>query len=509
MFINFILSGVFLGVGSWFPESYLCFFFFLISAVLFRLALENPRIYIGAFLTGVFFHAIAFYWLCKTVQVFGGLTPLLGVLVMALFSVTAAIQFVLVSYIYSRLKKYQFIGSLALPCAWLTSNMFWPKMFPWEIAHGLIVVKPIAGLAEYVGVPLLSFIFIWWACVLVDLKKTTLIKCLIITLLLIVIGHHRNILTKNEIEKSPEVDVALIQGNLSLEVKGKQSFFNANLEKYLQLSKLETDLVVWPESVVSKWLHRDLQNINQLGFNFGLNVPILFGGLAYELRDSSEIEATLKRYPELDTQNFLQSYSIRKFNAAIGVDAQGNILGQYFKRVLMPFGEYFPFSNKYPKLIQMFPMIADFTSGDILEPIKLPKNINAGTLICYEDLIAKLSSDYVQKGANILINLTNDAWYGDTPASHQHHLLALWRAIETRRYFLRATNTGYTAVVSPFGETIEKLPIFKEDIIKTKVKLLESKSLYSVFRDLPCWVVVFFVVVLLINLRLNFFVRFF
>lgn len=493
MLITFLLSGIALGVGALFPESYLCFFLFLLSATLFSLALSSVRrIYLGSFLAGVCFHAIAFYWLCQTVQVFGGLNPFLGFLVMLLFCATGAIQFVLVAFFYRRLGRFNFLGSLVLPCAWLASFMIWPKLFPWEIGHGLIVLKPIAGLAEYVGVSPLSMLFIWWGVVLSNyyLKRENILlfKAIAYSLVLLAIGSYRNYQVKLEISQSPEVQVALIQGNLSLEVKGKQAFFNANLDKYLELSKKQSsDLIIWPESVVSKWLHRDLESIIQADLNFALNSPVLFGGLVYDLRDSAEIEKFIKAYPELATKQFLQSYSYKKFNAAIGIDKNGEILGQYYKKVLMPFGEYFPFSDRYPWLKQAFPMVGDFTPGEQVRPIKFPHDIKAAALICYEDLVPELSREAVNAGANLLVNLTNDAWYGDSPASHQHHLLALWRAIETRRFFLRSTNTGYTAVVSPLGESLENLPIFTENILLAKVRLLRFQTYYSFWGNWPTY----------------------
>lgn len=492
----FILSGLALGFGALFPESYLCFSLFLLSAFIFRLALaKTKRILLGAFISGVIFHAIAFYWLCNTVQVFGGLSPFLGFLVMLLFCVTGAPQFILAAFFFKRLERNSFLGSLILPSAWLIADFLSPRLFPWEIGHGLIILKQIAGLAEYVGVPLLSFLFVWWGSVLAEsfLNKRfgSLVKCIGFTLVFVFIGACRNSIVISEIKKSPALKVGLIQGNLSLEVKGKQAYFAANLNKYLELSKkVAVDLLIWPESVSSKWMPEEVSNLSELGMNFNLNTPLIFGGLAYAPRDSAEIQALINNFPELATKQFVDSFSFKKYNAAIGIDAAGNVLGRYYKKVLMPFGEYIPYSDHFPWIRLSLPMIADFSPGDKDKPIELGEQIKAGTLICYEDLVPSLSREAVNQGANLLVNLTNDAWYGETPASHQHHLLALWRAIETRRYFLRSTNTGYTAIVSPFGESIKPLATFTEDFLVSDVHLLQSKSIYSQLGDLPAQLLV-------------------
>jgi len=92
-----------------------------------------------------------------------------------------------------------------------------------------------------------------------------------------------------------------------------------------------------------------------------------------------------------------------------------------------------------------------------------------------------------EKGANLLVNLTNDAWFGDTVAPWQHARLAQWRAIETRRYLIRVTNTGLTSVINPKGEMLETLPLFSSGVLTVNVALLEGETLYVRFGDWFAW----------------------
>ena len=101
------------------------------------------------------------------------------------------------------------------------------------------------------------------------------------------------------------------------------------------------------------------------------------------------------------------------------------------------------------------------------------------------------------------MNLTNDAWYGDTKAPHQHHLLAAWRAIETKRYLLRSTNTGLTAFVDPLGETSAALAVFSVGLASGEIGLLNQNTLYSSLGDVPAWVLSLLVFLSVIYSRLR------
>jgi len=111
-------------------------------------------------------------------------------------------------------------------------------------------------------------------------------------------------------------------------------------------------------------------------------------------------------------------------------------------------------------------------------------------LICYEDLMPWLSRRFVAAShANLLVNLTNDGWFGNTVAPWQHARLAQWRAIETRRSLVRATNTGVTTIINPRGEMLETLPVFSTGVLTAKVPLMRGKTFYVQFGDWFTWIV--------------------
>jgi apolipoprotein N-acyltransferase len=133
------------------------------------------------------------------------------------------------------------------------------------------------------------------------------------------------------------------------------------------------------------------------------------------------------------------------------------------------------------------PIGAGFTRGE--GPVTLDAGgAKAAPLICYEDIMPELARRAVaEKGANLLVNLTNDAWFGPTVAPYQHARLSQLRSIETRRTLVRVTNTGLTTVINPRGEIVDELPIFKPGVLKASVEVMEGQTPYVKYGDWFGW----------------------
>ena len=518
--IGFVVAGILLALASLLPETLLCLLSCLAMSVITAWALENSkRPYLGLMLFGTVFGAIAFYWLPDTITLFGGFPIETAYGIFLLFCLSAALQFVLFGYLYFVLRQTPIDAlHLAIPFAWMVSELVFPRMFPWQVGHSCIVWKPIAALAEWGGVVPISGLVFWWGTTIfrlardIDQRRSLFTAgtclCVAVSLVLCCAGYLRNRNIIKESSKADEVIVAMIQGNLSTSEKGDVRMLEVNLDRYRTLStqaqEQGAEFIIWPESVMNSWLPADMESVRgtRLDPFPNASVPLLYGTLTYRPTPKQELNRLLSNYEEDSRAAALRSLSTQRFNAGVGVSASGKVLGTYHKRILMPFGEFIPFADIYPELKKLSPQTGDFSVGDILEPMRIPiegenglreKSVLAGILICYEDLIPSLSGDFAAKGANILINLTNDAWYGDTAAPFQHHLLAQWRAIETRRYLLRATNTGYTAIVDPFGTTVGALDIFEEGLLLQPVRLLTLKTFYSKVGDSPLWALAIFV----------------
>ena len=142
---------------------------------------------------------------------------------------------------------------------------------------------------------------------------------------------------------------------------------------------------------------------------------------------------------------------------------EGKILYQYDKIKLVPFGEYIPF-RKQLKPISDLLSSTDFTSGKILSNPNLDGFGNIISLICYEILFTEEINKRISKKTNLLINITNDAWFGKTIGPYQHLALAKIKAVEFGYHYLRVANTGISVYISSFGEVVNKIPLYKEDV---------------------------------------------
>ncbi len=482
---------------------------FAASASLCWSARKSTSLKFDFFLAGAVFHIASFYWLPATITLFGGFPAPVSYLIFLLFVVTASLQFVLCGWMYGKYRETKLASyGFALPGAWLIAEVVFPRLFPWCLAHPLVGWVYISGLAEYFGVFPLSALLLWWCEALLDFFSGILgargirPKCIAAGFLSLVIclvaGRYRLYDVEQMLASAQAVRVGVVQGNLQAKQKGDVRYLEVNLERYRELSrKLETQgaqVLFWPESVLNAWTPGELQNVRNSRYDPypGNAAPLVYGGLSYRRKAGTDLATILREHPELDPRN-AEQLLYQRFNSALAIDETGKMLGRYHKRVLMPFGEYLPFSEALPFMKSISPQTGDFTPGDIdlpivVQPRPVGPELRVGALICYEDLVPQLAQTLSQQGANVLVNLTNDAWYGDTAAPYQHHLLAQWRAIETRRFFVRATNTGFTAIVDPAGKTLNGLPLFQEGTLIQQIYLLNLKTLYANFADLPVYV---------------------
>ncbi len=177
--------------------------------------------------------------------------------------------------------------------------------------------------------------------------------------------------------------------------------------------------------------------------------------------------------------------SLETYNSAVLVDEKGELAAQYDKIHLLPFGEFIPL----PKFLADFvpPVVGNFTFGKEFDILKLGE-IKAGVMICFESHFPTLSREYANRDADILIELTNDGYLGNTPILRQHLANAVFRAVETNRPVLRVTNVGITAYINERGEVIEPTNGYTEDTrIWTISKSDGEKTFYVKYGDWIAW----------------------
>ena len=445
-------------------------------------ALEGARHWrhalLAGALTGCFTVALGFHWLVYTIHVFGGVNYALALAGFLLFVVYSALPFVA----FAGMVRLCGTGPLGLfpPAFWVAVEFWFPNLFPWYLATSQTAFPSLNQSADLTGHYGATFVLLWAGTALYKLlcarrgegsarsAAWAAAGAGAVLLAALAYGQVRLAQVDAAAGTARKLDVAVVQGNIDIERKGKAAFLRTNQETYKSLSAAhaDADLVLWPESAMEQWLPENAGRVPPALLP-RRHPHMIFGALSY------------RRGP---------GDRVRRYNSAFAVDSTGAVLGRYHKRVLLAFGEYVPLAW----LIGGVPGVASighgFTPGGIESAIALPPGARAAALICYEDLMPALSRRFVRdQRANLLVNLTNDAWYGRTAAPWQHARLARWRAIETRRALVRATNTGVTTVIDPAGRMSEPLPLFSEGVLKASVPLMEMETVYVRYGDWFAW----------------------
>lgn len=264
---------------------------------------------------------------------------------------------------------------------------------------------------------------------------------------------------------SRTMTTAVVQGNIPQAVKWDPLFQRSTVNKYLQLSRgtlaENPELIIWPETALPFYFGRDAQLTAEVVAGVReLGVHVLLGSPAFEPGPEG------RRY----------------FNSAYLIAPDGTVHGRYDKVHLVPFGEYVPLKRWLPFLGKLVAQVGDFTRGKIGATLSMPET-SLGVLICYESIFPYISRATVNGGAELLVNITNDAWYGRSSAPYQHFSLAVFRAVENRRALARAANTGISGFIDPVGRILGPTALFEDDAVVETVPLIRQTTLYSRYGD--------------------------
>ncbi len=288
-------------------------------------------------------------------------------------------------------------------------------------------------------------------------------------MILTVYGYGRWRLAALETRASPSLKLGLVQGNIAQDTKWDPAFQQATLKKYLELTgevaKLQPNLMIWPETATPFYFLADSQNSKILIEEVRkLGKPLLFGSPAYRRKGSG----------------------LRLYNRAYLLDSQGMVAGYYDKIHLVPFGEYVPLKRLLFFVDKLVQAAGDFASGDRAAVLDL-EPARVGVLICYEAIFPELSRDLVAGGANLLVNITNDAWFGRSSAPYQHLSMAVFRTVENRVPMARSANTGISALIDVRGRILQVTGLFEEATMLGTLQLGDRKTIYSRYGDWFAW----------------------
>jgi apolipoprotein N-acyltransferase len=382
---------------------------------------------------------VCLYWVFWPVEHYGGVHWALAIPVPVLLSMAMGCYYGLLGLaVHFTRRVGPVAGTLAIGAAWTVMELAQATLlsgFSWLTLSSAFVAWPIfAQGAAFVGAYGLSGLLVLIPAGLVHSTRgvsAALVSALSLALVL-GLGWQR---MSSFSEHTPAHTVAIAQGNIDQGVKWDPDYQRATVQKYVDLSRhvLETarpELIVWPETAMP--------------FYFQDNTPL-----------NAPVEALLKTggasivlgAPAYGPSSGPGGYTL--FNRAFLLDSHSPLRTWYDKEHLVPFGEYMPLAGILP-IQKLVTGVGDFIPGQNANALK-SGDLALGVLVCYEAIFAGLAQDRVSQGANLLVNISNDAWFGDTSAPHQHLQLAALRAIEQGRYLVRSTNTGISAFIDPLG----------------------------------------------------------
>ena len=393
-------------------------------------------------------------------------------------------------------------GFFVFPCLWVTLELirtYALSGMPWGLlGYSQYRQIEIIQIADHMGVYGVSFLI-----VLVNVALAEFLSWLMpyfrnfrparlpwelaaMAALLVTLSWQYGLVTLSETPFSDvprlSITVGVVQPNVDQAVKWDTAYREETLARFDRLTEKlgrATDLVVWPEAATPFVFEREpVYQLQLMALANRAQAPILFGSPA------------LRFYP--DRRPYLM-------NSAYLLAPDGQLLGRYDKHHLVPFGEYIPFKSSLLSFLdKLVEGIGDFEPGTGPTVLTLPpklksatagtagttlRPINFGVAICYEVIFPNLVRQFAANGAEFLVTVTNDAWFGPSAAASQHFSMVVFRSVENHLAFARSANTGISGFIDPFGRIVEATPIFTEQAVKATMQVWRPYTFYSRHGD--------------------------
>ena len=440
------------------------------------------------FITGLVHFLTLLYWLVPVMRTYGYLPAYLSVLVLLLLAAFLALFMASFAAAISAFGKQPARCLVLIPLLWVAleySRSFIFSGFPWELLGysqfnrlQLIQISDILGvyglsalIAFVNGAVFITLLYLtkrrWLDAEITKRLVTGAVIALILGIALSwSYGYWRLKRIDHLIAISPKTRVAVVQGNIDQAVKWDPAFQIETIKKYNRLSSSTTkqrpDLIVWPESATPFYFLYDIKP-----------TELVFEGIRQTTADYL-----------IGSPSFVQTADVvRYFNSAYLISPLTKHMSKYDKTHLVPFGEYVPLKKWLPFLGKIVAQVGDFKAGMEGKTL-LWKTEQVGVQICYEIIFPRLSRAMAKNNAALLINITNDAWFGKTSGPYQHFSMTVFRAVENRRTLVRSANTGISGFIDPAGRVLDSTPLLQEATLVRSIPLMKIKTVYTRIGDL-------------------------
>ncbi len=434
--------------------------------------------YLGL-ITGLVLYLLSIPWVVHTMTTYGGLPLPFSFLLLLALSLYLALYVGMFAYGVTRLSARGPLKYLVgVPALWVGLEYlrtFLLTGFPWNLlGYSQYQNLPVIQMASVTGVYGISFLLVLtnaglalgyllfrrgWRPAVVPVGGVS-----VLLLGTVFFGMGRMVSAE---ARRQEIRVSVVQGNIEQGAKWDPGFQKRTIDIYERLTREagpEAELIVWPETAVPFFLRER-------------------GPLSQRVLD---LAAEVRSYLLVGSPDRTHSPSPALYNSAFLISPRAKIVQKYDKIHLVPFGEYIPLKSLLFFVEKMAAGIGDFRAGQRFTVFEFPGG-RFGVLICFEAIFPNQVRRHVLAGANFLVNITNDAWFGDSAAPYQHLSMAALRAVENGVYLVRAANTGISALIAPTGRILQQSDLFVETVLSGTFTSGSGGTFYTRYGDLFAW----------------------
>jgi apolipoprotein N-acyltransferase len=442
--------------------------------------LESIRL---GYVTGAVSGVGLLYWTSIVVIQYGGLSLPVGLIVMFLLCLAVALFPAVFGWGVARLyRSFGARGLLLAPVAWVATEVlraYTMFRFPWcLLGYSQYTLLPMAQLASITGVYGISFLVVLTSAVLAyayAVRQNTGRILGGLAALLAAVWLHGTWTMSRPVAESGRIRAGLVQASILQDDKWDADKAVSNIERHVTLTRRAAaegaKLIVWPESSVPFPIDLDR-----------------FAAVADQMRELARSTDAALVFGNDDIE--ITPDHRRIWVGAKMLDRDGRLVYRYHKNRLVPFGEYVPLQDVLSLggrfALRLVSAVGEFTAGTEAA-VGAVDGHTLGTSICYEAIFPDYVRHFSVNGAEMLLNVTNDGWYGKTSAPSQHFAMAVFRAIENRKWMLRAANTGITAFVDARGRIVSRTELFQERALVGEASFVPGLTFYARYGDVFAW----------------------
>lgn len=451
---------------------------------------SHRNVFLYSWLQGFAGYVASLYWITITLHHFADVRIVFAVMPMLLLAAVIALFTGAAVWAARFITARLGLSIIAtLPIAWTALEWirtYFPIGFPWNLlGYAAYQNLTLIQFAEFTGVYGVSALIVLFNVVIYVVffrRESPRIQGVSLGVLstLIAAAWIFGTLRIGELERARpngSLKFAMVQGNIPQSIKWDPHFLESSFSVYVQqteeAARLGADLIVWPEAAAAFFFQPTEQYPSAFAEDAPYRQRLL--QLAADTRDPILFGA-----PALGQEDGRLGF----YNRAYLVSGAGAVTAWYDKIQLVPFGEYVPMRSILGYFVnRVVAGFGDMFAGNRQTIFEL-KGARIGVLICYESIFPNLSRMAVDRGADILVNITNDAWYGESSAPYQLLAMAAMRAVETKVPIVRVANTGISAVIEPSGQITARTPLFKRGTEIERVDWQPRRTVYTVVGDL-------------------------